>query len=140
MIYNVPYKLNKYIKKGKHKLNKLNQKGVVYQISCNDCNSNYVGQTGRLLSTRLAEHKNNLNLNSKHHNVLTNHKLNSGKDNNKMHDFNWKEAKILHRENNVNNREFVEMLYIKNSQISINKKTHLETFHPSYEILLKNLI
>ena len=140
IVHNIPYKLNKYIKKGKDNLKNMNQKGVVYQINCNDCAKNYVGQTGRLLSTRVNEHRNNINHNKKYHSVITNHKINSKKDNEKMHEFNWEKAKILHRDNNTKNREFVEMLYIKNDKNSINKKTDLETFHPSYEIILKKLI
>ena len=31
--------------------------GVVYSISCNDCDSVYVGQTGRTLEHRMKEHK-----------------------------------------------------------------------------------
>lgn len=31
--------------------------GVVYSIPCQDCDKKYVGETGRLLGTRIAEHK-----------------------------------------------------------------------------------
>ena len=32
-------------------------KGVVYQIPCADCDHVYIGETGRPLKTRIAEHK-----------------------------------------------------------------------------------
>ena len=31
--------------------------GVIYKIPCQDCNTNYIGETGRALSTRIKEHQ-----------------------------------------------------------------------------------
>ena len=31
--------------------------GVVYELSCKDCDSMYIGETGRWLSDRIKEHK-----------------------------------------------------------------------------------
>ena len=31
--------------------------GVVYELSCKDCDSVYIGETGRWLSDRIKEHK-----------------------------------------------------------------------------------
>ncbi|XP_072762580.1 uncharacterized protein [Anoplolepis gracilipes] len=41
---------------------------IVYKINCANCNASYVGQTGRLLNTRIKEHKKN------HTSVIANHK------------------------------------------------------------------
>ena len=57
-----------------------------------------------------------------------------------MHDFEWDDVKILHTEPNVKKREFMEMLYIKRNHDTLNKKTDLNFFHPSYEIFLKSLL
>lgn len=41
----------------KDKIDTLDKSGV-YTIDCEDCNAKYIGQTGRKLKTRIAEHKN----------------------------------------------------------------------------------
>ena len=33
------------------------KKGVVYQVPCGDCDSTYIGETGRTLEKRISEHK-----------------------------------------------------------------------------------
>ena len=33
------------------------KKGVVYEVSCKDCLSVYIGETGRTLEKRISEHK-----------------------------------------------------------------------------------
>ena len=44
----------------KDKLDKENKINVVYQIDCQDCESKYVGETGRMLGDRIREHKSNV--------------------------------------------------------------------------------
>ncbi len=41
----------------KHKRDSLQTAEVVYEITCKNCPKTYIGETGRLLTTRLAEHK-----------------------------------------------------------------------------------
>ena len=41
----------------KDRRNNLEKAGVVYKIECKDCESNYVGETGRCLQDRINEHK-----------------------------------------------------------------------------------
>ena len=38
-------------------LEKHKQSGVVYRVTCGDCGSQYVGETGRSLETRMVEHR-----------------------------------------------------------------------------------
>ena len=33
------------------------RRGVVYEVSCSECNMKYIGETGRSLQERLKEHK-----------------------------------------------------------------------------------
>ena len=56
-VYTSPFKLNTIIKLQKDKLSLFNNKYVVYNIKCKDCDQNYIGQTKRLLNTRCVEHK-----------------------------------------------------------------------------------
>ena len=74
-IFRNPFKLNNLIRLGKDNLEKTNNKNIIYQIDCKSCEKNYVGQSSRLLKTRSDEHKNNINLNPKYHNVITKHIL-----------------------------------------------------------------
>ena len=43
--------------KVKNLRNPLLKKGVVYEVPCMDCNSSYIGETGRSLKKQLVEHK-----------------------------------------------------------------------------------
>jgi len=52
--------LRRFIKVGKDCLQKDSRNNIVYKINCKDCDASYVGQTGRLLRTRIKEHKRNL--------------------------------------------------------------------------------
>ena len=110
-IFWAPFKLNRIIKLGKDRLEKHNNKNLIYQVNCKNCPANYVGQTKRLLKTRIGEHENNINLSSKYHNVISKHIL----TNNRTHDFdyNYNNVKILHNETNFKKRSFAEMVYIR---------------------------
>ena len=60
------------VKRGKEKLDKINQHNVVYKIECDNCDSCYIGETKRAVSIRIKEHRQNINLtDSDKHNVVT---------------------------------------------------------------------
>jgi len=73
--YTIPKKLNNIIKKGKDKLDKKLNTGVVYKLECNECEKVYIGQTKRHLETRIKEHKNNIRNSSGMQSVVTNHRV-----------------------------------------------------------------
>ena len=56
---------------GKDVLNKFEKSSVVYKLICKKCKVSYVGQTGRLLNTRVEEHKKNLRRKCNYHYVLS---------------------------------------------------------------------
>ena len=93
---------------GKDVLNRLEKSGVVYKLLCKRCKVTYVGQTGKLLNTRVEEYKKNLERKCNYHNVLPGHRKEYAD-----HNFDWNNAEILHSESNKGKREFLEMLYIK---------------------------
>ena len=94
-------------------LNRLEKSGVIYKLICKRCKVTYVGQIGRLLSTRVQEHKNNLGRKCNYHNVLSGHRKEYAD-----HDFDWNNVEILHSESNKGKREFMEMLYIKREGVT----------------------
>jgi len=63
---------------------------LVYRLSCKDCNTTYVGQTGRTLKTRISEHWNHINRNTTTQFIITEHRLNFS------HEFDW--DNVLDRE------------------------------------------
>ena len=91
-----------------------------------------MGQAGRLLNTRVEDHKKNLEKKCNYHNVLSDHRKEYAD-----HDFDWSNVEILHSENNKKKREFMEMLYIKREGgYSINLKTDLVKYNGCYNSMM----
>lgn len=114
LIYTIPKKLDKLIKRGKDKLSKTDKTDIVYKIDCNKCDATYIGQTKRHLNTRIKEHINNIKVHTSNHNVISKHKTEY------MHDFNWTSPNILHCERHTRKREIAEMFFIKKHNNTIN--------------------
>ena len=49
--------LRQQLTKVKSPVPEMRKKDVVYTISCQDCDSQYIGETGRALGRRVTEHK-----------------------------------------------------------------------------------
>ena len=109
-------------------LNRLEKSGVVYKLICNRCKVTHVGQTGRLLNTRIEEDKKNRGWKCNYHNVLSDHRKKYAD-----YDFDWNNVEILHSKSNKGKREFMEMLYIKREgTYSDDLKTDLVKFNGCY--------
>ncbi|KYN22630.1 hypothetical protein ALC57_04969, partial [Trachymyrmex cornetzi] len=117
-------KLNKFIRVHKDSLPIESKRNVVYRINC--CDASYVGQTGRRLKTRIAEHRNHIRWNTSSKSVITEHRLQQG------HDFNWNDIRILDEEHCYNKRLVSEMLNIKKQNNNLNLQTDTEGLHKSY--------
>ncbi|UYV76469.1 hypothetical protein LAZ67_14000458 [Cordylochernes scorpioides] len=89
--------------------------GAVYVVSCQDCSSTYVGETGRTTYIRLTEHKRNIH-NKDPKSLIYQHTAQTG------HQFNLDHPKILYRNiHNKYNRLYLESV-ISNQTNSINRK------------------
>jgi len=80
-------KLNKFIKFKKIAF-PIQKKNVIYKICCNDCDASYVGQTGRLLKTRVAENRNHARRNAPSVSVIANHVMHHN------HDIDWNNVEV----------------------------------------------
>jgi len=109
--------LSKFIKTGKNQLNQSSCCDVVYQINCRDCEAGYVGQTKRLLQTRIKKHFKNIKKSLGLPSVISDHRLEYN------HQFKWNEVRILDEEPSWNKRILSEMIYFKKQHCGINKQS-----------------
>ena len=100
--------------KPKDKIKNIEKCNVVYKIECNDCNSEYIGETGRNLFTRLEEHRKDVSIGKENSQVFQ-HSRDTG------HTFNFCETKVLQQNQNVWHRRRLESFYTLHHQNSINR-------------------
>ena len=91
-----------------------------------------MGQTKRLLKTRLQEHKNDIKKVSSQ-SVITRHRLELN------HDFNWEQTKILDEECSYYKRLTSEMVHIGRQSNGLNKQSDTELLSDIY-IPILNLL
>ena len=63
--------------------------GVVYQLSFEDCGDTYIGQTGRTVQHRVAEHKRSLTTADSNTSAVAEHAME------RNHNIDWKGAKVI---------------------------------------------
>ncbi|KYN00647.1 hypothetical protein ALC62_08581 [Cyphomyrmex costatus] len=126
-------KLNNFIKVQKDRLPHFMKKNIVYKIQCGDCDATYVGQTKRMLKTRVNEHRSHIRRNTSSRSVITEHRLQHG------HDFDWNNVEVLDDESFYHKRLISEMLHIKSQNNGLNLKTDTEGLDRSYIDILENL-
>jgi len=114
--------LRKSLVHPKDKRQPLDTTGCVYEIDCQNCDFSYVGETGRLLHTRIKEHQKEADrISSKIHTRAT--RLSSVTDQHKSaksdhvaatnHIIDWEGAQILHREDEKYPRWIRESIWIR---------------------------
>ena len=111
------------------------QKNVVYSIPCGtDDGKVYVGQTGRRLETRVAEHKNDAKK-GEAKSGLSHHTLQEG------HVFDFASTRILEKIEHQESRETAEMFHIKilGEGNTVNLQRECGTFNASYNGLVSKL-
>jgi len=78
------------------------------------CDASYVGQTHRLLKTKIDEHRSYIRRNTNQSSVITEHRLEFS------YDFDWDNVEILDEEIHFNKRIISEMIHIKKQSYSLN--------------------
>ena len=81
--------------------------GVVYQVSCRDCEKQYIGQTTNSLATRLKQHRAACKHLQMEKSALAEHAVT------KDHAIDWANAKVIHRETRWRQRLFAEAIHTK---------------------------
>lgn len=112
--------------------NKLSKSGI-YQISCNDCNHIYIGQTGRSFYTRFSEHMRSWRLQKTDSNVAK-HMLQFN------HTFGIENLKILHIEKKGQRLDLLESYELKKAlsrKIQVMNDQRLLTQSSGIDILMK---
>ena len=120
-----------FVKLGKDAIKKEDTQNVVYEISCLDCNSKYIGQTKRKLKIRVNEHKRDIKSDDPKSEIARHAKTG--------HKVNWKKPKIVDIESNYRSRLFSEMSYIHLNKDTINNMKDTERLQYEYKGTL-NLI
>jgi len=124
--FSIPSTLHSFIKCGKDRLDMMSQHGVVYKITCHDCDASYIGQTKRQLRTRIKEHVSDINKKSGSPSVISEHRLRF------KHDFEWDNIKIIDNELSYQKRIISEMVHIKKQQNGLNKQSDTDLLPTSY--------
>ena len=79
--------------------------GGVYKIQCKDCESFYIGQTGKTLNKRISQHKYSVRT-GQSNSALFHHAMNND------HIFDWENGKFVYKSNNYIDRSAVESAFI----------------------------
>ena len=114
------------------KINKIDQRGVVYKIPCLDCTGVYIGETGRSFKIQRKEHQRDVkpdiiaqltNADLKKKSALVKHVCLSG------HRIDWESYAILAIESDYKERRFLESFYIHKTDFFLTIK--LTVFIPN---------
>ena len=110
--------LKNYLVKPKDKTADNLKLGVVYLVSC-ECGSQYVGETGKNLNSRIKNHKDALRLDRPQSSAIATHVYDTG------HNCNFDSAEVISKDNKKFSRLFKEALFIKSLEPSMNRNKGL---------------
>ena len=94
------------------------QSGVIYSIKCKDCDSLYIGESGRKLEKRLAEHKSKA--------ASSKSAIREHIERSKGHNIDWDNVKVLEREPKDFPRKILEAIHIRTLNPKLNRDKGLE--------------
>ena len=104
----------------KDKDDTVDKAGVVYKITCNDCEATYIGQTGRHLRDRLKEHRKAVESGNTHHSGVAEHAYKA------HHNVDLDNITVLDQESNLQRRLVREALHIRHQAPAMNRDRGLE--------------
>jgi len=126
-------KLSSTIKVQKDLISPFSHFNVVYKLCCTQCNASYVGQTHRLLKTRIDKHRSHIRRNT-NQNSVTEHRLKFS------HDFDWNNIEIFDEEIHFNKRIISEMIHIKKQSYGLNLQHDTDSLDPIYFDIIRSLM
>ena len=109
----------------KDQLDRLDQAGVVYKISCNDCDATYVGETERKLNTRFKEHHRSSSPVGQHMEL-------------RRHSVDEESVSVLHRETDWYRRGVAEAIFVQQESPCLNRGRERHILPAIYKELLPN--
>ena len=109
MVHSRPHtKLRELLVKPKDKSEDMEKSDVVYKIECKECSANYVGETGRLLKSRIKEHQ-------RPSSPVFEHTQDTG------HEIDYVTPKVLDRESDWFRRGVKEAIHIEANRSELNR-------------------
>ena len=111
----------------KDKTEQSKQSGIVYEITCSDCDAVYIGESGRKLEKRLSEHKSTA---GRSKSAIREHVIRS-----KGHQIDWENVKVLEREPKEFSRRILEAIHIRTLKPKLNRDKGLD-LDPIWDNLL----
>ena len=100
--------------------NRDEEPGVVYRLTCNDCDQTYIGETGRTASTRAKEHASYVRNGRFDMSAATDHAIIN------QHSLSFKTVQIVDHEPRAARRRVKEALHIRTEKNPMNKGRGLE--------------
>ena len=131
---NLLHTLSSLFRKPKDAINFEQKRGLVYQISCRDCNAVYVGETGRSVRTRKREHANAVKTFNTKKSALSQHVMDFD------HKIDWDNVKILKSESYAYRRRVAESFLINQKTYSCNviNRNDGANFPAVYSVFVSN--
>lgn len=124
-------KLRNALVGGKDRLPRESFPGVVYKISCADCDFAYIGESGNF-KQRLRQHQNDVKNKRVASNALAEHVGATG------HGIDWDNSTIIGQERNFRSRLYLESLEIQTTRHTLNRNEG--TLPPSYTRCLRHVL
>ena len=104
----------------KDKKSNMDKKNVIYQLNCQNCPANYIGESSRTAKIRVNEHNNDIQRKRIRNNIFTHER-------DQNHKFNMNNVNILMQETKLRPRKFIEGVFSHFNTDSINRAQELPT-------------